>query len=535
MTANSLPTLPDDCVFDVLQYLSAEDLARVSSTCHAWHRLSKKNSLWQRLCLERWRTWPPPPPFSQYYNRRQIDRMLNGVTGDSLQTEPSYPPEMLPDLRAPGQWYTTPLPPYDMDSWKNVYRERHQKDAIVRKLLEEMVEDSRNRMRHIDGIASIGMVHARDVLENIIAGQNGEERDLTRIFYARKTLKRLRRGWVLDQWRAYRSSQQDFPVWQGCALMAMFSDHEMELSDIDRQFQDLADEFLAQSPVPSHDHSLSVPSPTVALPNSFDRYSPGSFSTHDFGLSPAPLGGARQNLVSSEHRQDKLRREMVVEQYSRHYNAQAERLKHLIQFFTGDKGFKGNTDNYYDPFNSFIDKVLSRKVGIPISLCIVFSELAHRVGITGVDLMGFPQHFMIRFRPAAPMTMEHTSSPLPEAEDFVATPPAPPTYYLDLFHPPHRLLSTEEYENYFSSLNIPQPANVYRDLPTPPLEIFLRCLRNIILAFEQRGGAGRVRSSNEPLLWYHTTFGIAPKRRMGDLSAMAQISEQFLARGRRIY
>ncbi|KAF8927166.1 hypothetical protein BGZ58_010585 [Dissophora ornata] len=378
-----------------------------------------------------------------------------------------------------------------MDSWKNVYRERHQKDAIVRKLLEEMVEDSRNRMRHIDGIASIGMVHARDVLENIIAGQNGEERDLTRIFYARKTLKRLRRGWVLDQWRAYRSSQQDFPVWQGCALMAMFSDHEMELSDIDRQFQDLADEFLAQSPVPSHDHSLSVPSPTVALPNSFDRYSPGSFSTHDFGLSPAPLGGARQNLVSSEHRQDKLRREMVVEQYSRHYNAQAERLKHLIQFFTGDKGFKGNTDNYYDPFNSFIDKVLSRKVGIPISLCIVFSELAHRVGITGVDLMGFPQHFMIRFRPAAPMTMEHTSSPLPEAEDFVATPPAPPTYYLDLFHPPHRLLSTEEYENYFSSLNIPQPANVYRDLPTPPLEIFLRCLRNIILAFEQRGGAGR--------------------------------------------
>ncbi|KAF9348916.1 hypothetical protein BGX26_012730 [Mortierella sp. AD094] len=340
-------------------------------------------------------------------------------------------------------------------------------------------------MRHIDGIAKIGMIHARDVLDNIIAGRNGEERDLTRTYYARKTLKRLQRGWVLDQWRAYRTNSQSFPIWQGCGLMAMFSNHEMELSDIDRLLQDLADEFLEISPLQSVDRGLPAMSPTIITPNNFDRYGPGSFSTSPDNR----LGPERNGSDSSSNKR------------SRYYETQIDRLKQLIQFFTQEKGFKGNTDNYYDPFNSFIDKVLVRKLGIPISLCIVFDELARRVGIVGVELMGFPQHFMIRYRPQAPI-FDPTTSPLLSSEASASPPPpAPPTYFLDLFHPPHRLLSTEEYEDYFTRLSVPRPPNIYRDLPTPPLEIFLRCLRNIILAVEQTGGAGRIGSDHQASLY----------------------------------
>ena len=41
-------------------------------------------------------------------------------------------------------------------------------------------------------------------------------------------------------------------------------------------------------------------------------------------------------------------------------------------------GFKGNTEDYGDPRNSFLNEVLARRVGLPISLSVVFVELARR-------------------------------------------------------------------------------------------------------------------------------------------------------------
>ncbi|KAG0375320.1 hypothetical protein BGX24_009257 [Mortierella sp. AD032] len=568
---STLPVLPDDCIYEVFQHLSAKDLANASKTCRSWNKLSEKNSLWQQLCLERWRTWPPPPPFSSYYDDQRdyngnLLRSFDGMSlhhnqqqqrhyGSSNGQEDNYykrkggssstssfskypsPLEKIPDMHLPSQWYSTSHPPYDLESWKHVYRERDEKDHIIRMLLDEMVEDSRNRMRHMDGIAGIGMGLARDVLENIIHGKNGEIKDLSRTFYAQKTLKRLQRGWVLDQWRGYRSGYQGFPVWQGCGLMAMFSDQTMELADLDRQFQELADEFLAASPpIPSggvgsiggslyrEDHVDGVDSFSTAAtlpvyvggnnhyPTGIDRYSPGSLldssSSSSSGRIASPLlgGSAASNTGTMASDRDRMQERIdeTHEQYQRHYDAQVDRMKDLIRFFTREKGFKGNTENYYDPFNSLIDKVLTRKVGIPISLCIVFAELAERVGVHGVELMGFPQHFMIRYHPLPLRGSPHGSPMLSHDGGSTgegSSPLAPPIFFLDLFHPPHRLLSTYEYEDYFTSLNIPRPPNVYRDLPTPPLEIFLRCLRNIILAVEQTGGAGRIGSDHQTSLY----------------------------------
>lgn len=58
-------------------------------------------------------------------------------------------------------------------------------------------------------------------------------------------------------------------------------------------------------------------------------------------------------------------------------------------------GLSGNKADYYDPDNSFIDQVLARRVGIPISLSLVYVEVAQRAGLRASGV-GFPGHFLVR-------------------------------------------------------------------------------------------------------------------------------------------
>lgn len=56
-------------------------------------------------------------------------------------------------------------------------------------------------------------------------------------------------------------------------------------------------------------------------------------------------------------------------------------------------GFRGNTSDYYDPKNSFLDEVLARRTGIPISLSVLYVEVARRAGVRASPV-GFPGHFL---------------------------------------------------------------------------------------------------------------------------------------------
>jgi regulator of sirC expression with transglutaminase-like and TPR domain len=58
-------------------------------------------------------------------------------------------------------------------------------------------------------------------------------------------------------------------------------------------------------------------------------------------------------------------------------------------------GFRGNNDHYYDPRNSYLNEVLERRVGIPITLAVVLMAVGHRVGLL-VEGIGFPGHFLVR-------------------------------------------------------------------------------------------------------------------------------------------
>ncbi|HKE15639.1 MAG TPA: transglutaminase-like domain-containing protein [Kofleriaceae bacterium] len=59
-------------------------------------------------------------------------------------------------------------------------------------------------------------------------------------------------------------------------------------------------------------------------------------------------------------------------------------------------GFRGNQDDYYDPKNSFLNEVIERRTGIPITLALLYVELGQRMGLelTGV---AFPGHFLVRY------------------------------------------------------------------------------------------------------------------------------------------
>ncbi|PSO78125.1 MAG: hypothetical protein BRC44_11760 [Cyanobacteria bacterium QS_4_48_99] len=58
-------------------------------------------------------------------------------------------------------------------------------------------------------------------------------------------------------------------------------------------------------------------------------------------------------------------------------------------------GFRGNRNDYYDPRNSFLNVVLSRRIGIPITLSLVYLEIARRIEFPMVGI-GMPGHFLIR-------------------------------------------------------------------------------------------------------------------------------------------
>ncbi len=72
-----------------------------------------------------------------------------------------------------------------------------------------------------------------------------------------------------------------------------------------------------------------------------------------------------------------------------------DKLRVLNRFFYDDLGFSGNVNDYYDPDNSFLNVVLRTRRGIPISLAVLWLELAWAIGLQAQGV-GFPGHFLVK-------------------------------------------------------------------------------------------------------------------------------------------
>jgi regulator of sirC expression with transglutaminase-like and TPR domain len=109
-------------------------------------------------------------------------------------------------------------------------------------------------------------------------------------------------------------------------------------------------------------------------------------------LDPAPYlqqldamgAAARERLHASGCLQDARRSETAVDV--------------LNAYLFDEEGFTGNRERYEDPSNSFLNEVLERRTGIPITLALVYMEVARRAGVQ-IEGVNFPGHFLMRYPP----------------------------------------------------------------------------------------------------------------------------------------
>ncbi|WP_019140371.1 SirB1 family protein [Noviherbaspirillum massiliense] len=85
----------------------------------------------------------------------------------------------------------------------------------------------------------------------------------------------------------------------------------------------------------------------------------------------------------------RLRRRLAADASS------VQKLRLLNHFFYNELGFAGNVNDYYDPDNSYLHRVLSTRRGIPISLAVLYMELGQQIGLN-IKGISFPGHFLMK-------------------------------------------------------------------------------------------------------------------------------------------
>lgn len=125
-------------------------------------------------------------------------------------------------------------------------------------------------------------------------------------------------------------------------------------------------------------------------------------------------------------------------------------------------GFHGNTSDYYDPLNSCLNHVLSARTGIPITLSVVYIEIARRLE-KPVQGIGLPGHFIVRYDDGAYST------------------------FLDPFHDGRRLEPEECFALAREASQMEIEPNPKWLAPVSKRNILLRMLRNLGAAYTSRG------------------------------------------------
>jgi regulator of sirC expression with transglutaminase-like and TPR domain len=137
---------------------------------------------------------------------------------------------------------------------------------------------------------------------------------------------------------------------------------------------------------------------SLAIPTPIEYFAVLVQSDADFPLLEAAASLAQdeyselnvgQVLEQVDQLQARLKRRIPVDA------GPLQKLRSLNQFFYRDLGFAGNVNNFYDSDNSYLNVILHTRRGIPISLAVLWLELAQGLGLAARGI-GFPGHFMLR-------------------------------------------------------------------------------------------------------------------------------------------
>lgn len=133
-----------------------------------------------------------------------------------------------------------------------------------------------------------------------------------------------------------------------------------------------------------------------------------------------PLDEAALLIAAHDHPVDVDRELARLDDLARDAPDTAESL---ARYLFAERGFVGNTDNYRDPRNSYLDVVLRRRLGIPITLSVLMLETGRRRGMALAGV-GMPGHFLVRAEPGLFFDPFHGGVRLDEAgcrERFAST------------------------------------------------------------------------------------------------------------------
>lgn len=142
-----------------------------------------------------------------------------------------------------------------------------------------------------------------------------------------------------------------------------------------------------------------------------------------------------------------------------------KRVEQLRDFLFAENGFHGSRSQYYHHSNSYLNEVLDDREGLPITLAVVFLELAQRTGIEGLSGLGLPGHFMVVYRPESTAEKDEDET---EAE----------SHFIDVFDG-GRFVSRAEAEDLVRGITGSGIRPEHLESPSKQ-DIVLRMLRNLV-------------------------------------------------------
>lgn len=149
-----------------------------------------------------------------------------------------------------------------------------------------------------------------------------------------------------------------------------------------------------------------------------------------------------------------------------------EQMRILLQYLFKEETFRGDQKQYFSPENSYLNQVMDRKKGIPLTLGLILLFISDRLGLnfSGVNM---PMHFLVRF-------------------DGDRTP-----YFIDPFHDGN-IIRIEQCRLFLKQNGIEPQAHHFE--AAQPIEILARCIRNLLNGYEKQGHAERF---NQMERWHH--------------------------------
>ena len=160
-----------------------------------------------------------------------------------------------------------------------------------------------------------------------------------------------------------------------------------------------------------------------------------------------------------------------------------EQVKIFNRIFFGMHRFRGESQNYHTPANSYINTVLESRKGNPLSLCLIYSVIAQSLDlpIYGVNL---PNHFVLAY-----MDSKHSAFGLKQEEDDYGV-----LFYINAFSK-GSIFDAAEIKAFIQGIHLQQDRSFFE--PCSNSAILKRMLANLIHAFQQVGSAQKVAELQE--------------------------------------